>query len=82
LRTSAIGERRNRKRYALRLSLSVRPSEVLAADEILTECTNVSSCGVYFFLQQPADMHPGSRLEFMLTLPSGITRGEPVLCES
>jgi PilZ domain len=71
-------ERRNRKRYALRLPLSVRPTEVLAAEEILTECTNVSSRGVYFFLQQPAGIDPGSRLELMLTLPSEITRGEPV----
>jgi len=76
--TLAITERRNRKRYALRLPLSVRPSEVLAGDEVLTECTNVSSRGVYFFLRQPVGMDPGSRLELMLTLPSEITRDEPV----
>ncbi|PYU26647.1 MAG: hypothetical protein DMG32_09505 [Acidobacteria bacterium] len=71
-------ERRCRKRYALKLPLSVRPSGNLAAGEILTECKDVSSRGVYFFLQQPVNMDAGSPLEIMLTLPSEITGGEPV----
>jgi hypothetical protein len=69
-------ERRSRKRYPLKLALSVRPSGVSAAGEILTQCRDVSSHGVYFFLEQP--INGGSTLELTLTLPSEITQGEPV----
>ncbi len=74
----AITERRSRKRYTLKLPMSVRPSGVSAAGEILTECKDVSSQGVYFFVQQTQNMSVGSPLEIMLTLPSEVTRGEPV----
>ena len=72
----AITERRSRKRYPLKLPVSVRPSGVSAAGEVLTECRDVSSQGVYFFLEEP--LASGSPLEIMLTLPPEITRGEPV----
>jgi hypothetical protein len=71
-----ITERRSRKRYPLRLPLSVRPKGVSPAGEILTECRDVSSHGVYFFLGEP--INSGSTLELTLTLPSEITQGEPV----
>ena len=72
----AITERRSRKRYPLKLPVSVRPSGVSAAGEILTECRDVSSQGVYFFLDEP--LRSDEPLEIMLTLPSEITRGDPV----
>jgi len=72
----AITERRSRKRYPLKLPVSVRPAGVSAAGEVLTECKDVSSQGVYFFLEEP--LTSGSPLEIMLTLPPEITRGEPV----
>jgi hypothetical protein len=72
----AITERRSRKRYPLRLPLSVRPSGLSAAGEILTECRDVSSHGVYFFLDEA--LNSGSSVELTLTLPSEITQGEPV----
>jgi PilZ domain len=72
----AITERRSRQRYQLKLPLSVRPSGARPAVEILTECRDVSSHGVFFFLQQP--LKSGSFLDIVLTLPSEITRGEPV----
>ena len=72
----AITERRHRMRYPLKLAVSVRPSGVSAAGEILAECRDVSSQGVYFFLEEP--LKSGSELEIMLTLPSEITRGDPV----
>lgn len=71
----AITERRSRQRYPLKLPLSVRPSGATAAAEI-SECRDVSSHGVFFFLQQP--LKSGSSLDIVLTLPSEITRGEPV----
>jgi len=72
----AITERRSRKRYPLKLPLSVRASGVSAVGELFTECRDVSSHGVYFFLQQP--LNSGLPLEIMLTLPTEITGGEPV----
>ena len=72
----AITERRRTKRYPLKLPLSVRPSGIPTAGEILTECRDVSSHGVFFFLEQP--LKSGSTLDLLLTLPSEITRGEPV----
>jgi hypothetical protein len=72
----ATTERRSRKRYPLRLPLSVRPSGISPHGEILTECRDVSSHGVYFFLQQP--LNSGLPLEITLTLPPEITGGEPV----
>jgi len=72
----AIVERRGRKRFPLKLSLSVRGSGVSPTGEIHTECRDVSSQGVYFFLQEP--LNSGSVVEILLTLPSEITQGEPV----
>ena len=72
----AITERRSRKRYPLKLLLSVRPSGISALGETLTESRDVSSHGVYFFMQQP--LNSGLPLEITLTLPSEITCGEPV----
>jgi hypothetical protein len=72
----ALTERRSTKRYPLKLPLSVRASGFSATGEILTESSDVSSHGVYFFVQQP--ISSGAPLEIMLTLPSEITRGEPV----
>ena len=72
----AITERRSTKRFPLKLALSVRPSGVRTAGEILTECKDVSSHGVFFFLQE--SLQSGSPLELVLTLPSEITRAEPV----
>ena len=72
----AITERRSRKRYPLRLPLAVRPAGVLPAGAIPTQCRDVSSHGVYFFLEQSISI--GSTLELTLTLPSEITQGEPV----
>jgi hypothetical protein len=72
----AITERRSRKRYPLKLPITVRPSGISAGGEILTESRDVSSHGIYFLLEKP--LKGGSAVELMLTLPSEITRGEPV----
>lgn len=72
----AITERRHRMRYPLKLPVSVRPSGLSAAGQILAECKDISSQGVYFFLEEP--LKSGSQLEIILTLPPEITRGDPV----
>jgi hypothetical protein len=56
--------------------MSVRPSGVPSAEEVFTECQDVSSHGVFFFLQEA--LQSGSPLDIVLTLPSEITRAEPV----
>ena len=78
----AITERRSTKRFPLKLALAVRPSGVRTAEEIVTECRDVSSHGVFFFLQE--SLESGSPLDIVLTLPSEITRAEPirVRCEA
>lgn len=72
----AIKERRSRTRYPLKLPLSVRSTGASPTGGILAECKDVSSQGVYFFLEQP--LSTGAPLEIMLTLPPEITRGDPV----
>jgi PilZ domain-containing protein len=72
----AITERRGTKRFPLKLTMAVRPSGVPSAEEVLTECQDVSSHGVFFFLQKA--LQSGSPLDIVLTLPSEITRAEPV----
>ena len=76
----AITERRSRKRYPLKLPITVRPTGVSTGvstgGEILTESKDVSSQGVYFLLEK--SLKSGSALEITMTLPSELTRGEPV----
>jgi len=72
----AITERRSRKRYPLKLPVTVRPPGVSAGGEIRTESKDVSSHGVYFVMEN--SLKSGSAVEILLTLPSEITRAEPV----
>ena len=62
--------------------MTVRGSGVAATGEISTESKDVSSHGVYFFVEQP--IKSGTPLEIMLILPEAITQGEPirVRCEA
>ena len=72
----AITERRSRKRYPLKLPVTVRPTGVSGGGEVHTESKDVSSRGVYFLMEK--SVKSGSALEIMITLPTEITRGEPV----
>jgi len=72
----ATSERRTIKRYPLKLQMTVRGSGVSASGEVSTESKDVSSHGVYFFLDRP--LKSGSPLEIMLILPEEITQGDPV----
>ena len=72
----AITERRGTKRFPLKLTMSVRASGTPTAEEVLTECQDVSSHGVFFFLQEA--LQSGSPLDIVLTLPFEITHAEPV----
>lgn len=72
----SITERRDRKRYPLKLPITVRPPGASTGGEIHTESKDVSSHGVYFVMEK--SLKTGSALEIMLTLPTEITRAEPV----
>lgn len=54
----------------------MRPAGVRTAGEVLSECRDVSSHGVFFFIQEA--LESGSALDIVLTLPSEITGAEPV----
>jgi len=56
--------------------MSVRPAGVPTSEELITECQDVSSHGVFFFLQDA--IKSGSPLDIILTLPSEITHAQPV----
>jgi hypothetical protein len=56
--------------------MSVRASGAPTAEEVVTESQDVSSRGVFFFLQEA--LQSGSPLDIVLTLPSEITHAEPV----
>lgn len=72
----AITERRSRKRYPLKLPLTVRPPGASGGAEIHTETKDVSSHGVYFLMEK--SLKSGSAVEVLLTLPEEITHGDPV----
>ena len=67
-------EKRRARRFLLTLPLTLTSGEEPAKDAAQTH--DVSSSGVYFELGEAP--HPGSRLEFILTLPTEITLSSPV----
>jgi hypothetical protein len=69
-------ERRTTQRFSMRLPLTVRWTTGAAVGETSTESRDVSSRGVYFFLQK--DVKEGSAVEILLTLPNEITMAGPV----
>ena len=73
---TAGSERRTTQRFSMRLPLTVRWTTGAAVGETSTESRDVSSRGVYFFLQK--DVNEGSAVEILLTLPNEITLAGPV----
>src|ERR1700674_3844277 len=69
-------ERRTTQRFSMRLPLTVRWTTGAAVGETSTESRDVSSRGVYFFLQK--NVKEGSAVEILLTLPNEITLAGPV----
>ena len=73
----SASERRTTQRFSMRLPLTVRWTTGAAVGESSTESRDVSSRGVYFFLQK--DVKEGSAVEILLTLPNEITLAGPVI---
>jgi len=63
-------DQRTTRRFALKLPLSVRTANGSSA-EVAAETEDVSSRGVYFYLE--GEVQEGSVIEFTLTLPQEIT---------
>ena len=68
-------EKRRAKRFPMRLPVAVK-AEQQKLQEQEVETRDVSSSGVYFEFAAPLEV--GSSLEFLLTLPEPITKGNPV----
>ncbi len=69
-------ERRSAHRFETKLPLLVRWATGSAVGEAATESEDVSSRGVYFYLQK--DLPNGSPIEIVMTLPHEITLAGPV----
>ena len=69
-------ERRESRRFLLRLPLTVRWTNESVAREADAESREVSSRGVYFHL--PNGLRRGSPLEIIMTLPHEVTHCGPV----
>ncbi len=66
--------KRRATRFAMALPVAVRTQ--LAEKEATVKTKDISSSGVYLEFSTPMDV--GSSLEFVLTLPGEITKGQPV----
>ena len=67
-----FGERRAKKRFRVKLPLTVRWTNGSLTTEAQTECQDISTGGIYFFLsKQPQD---GSLIEIVVTLPHHLTQ--------
>jgi len=69
-------ERRARRRFRMKLPMTVRWTNLLGAWEAQAECEDITSRGVYFFV--PAEIENGSSVELLIVMPHEITLAELV----
>jgi hypothetical protein len=69
-------ERRARRRFRMKLPMTVRWTNLLGDWEAQAKCEDITSRGVYFFL--PAEIENGSSVELVIVMPHEITLAEPV----
>lgn len=69
-------ERRNARRFSMRLPLHVRLQNGAPSAELSTHSEDVSSRGVYFYVDK--DVKSGSSIEIVMTLPHEVTLAGPV----
>jgi c-di-GMP-binding flagellar brake protein YcgR len=75
-----MSERRTARRYDLSLPILIRATARGAAETHKGKTRDISTRGLYFVLDQ--DLHDGSELDIMLTLPSEMTNGDDVLVKA
>src|SRR3990172_9294721 len=68
-------DKRRAQRFPMELPVAVNPTEV-GIGETTVKTKDISSSGVYLEFNTPMDV--GSSLEFVLTLPAEITKGQAV----
>ena len=69
-------ERRNARRFSMKLPLNVRLSSGTPSADLRTHSEDVSSRGVYFYMDR--DVKSGSSIEIVMTLPHEVTMAGPV----
>jgi len=69
------GDKRRAQRFSMELPVAVKFGETPDA-ETTVKTKDISSGGVYMEFTAPIEV--GSSLEFVLTLPAEITKGQPV----
>jgi hypothetical protein len=67
-----VSESRTSKRFSVQLPIRVHPPH--SKRELRGFTANVSAAGI--FLQAPADLAPGSRIKFEITLPADAVGAE------
>jgi hypothetical protein len=75
-----MSERRCARRYDLSLPVMIRIPAQGSADTRNGRTRDISTRGLYFVIDQ--DVHAGSRLDIMLTLPREMTNGDEVLVKA
>ena len=72
----AKSERRNARRFSMKLPLHVRLTNGAPSADLSTHSEDVSSRGVYFYIDK--DVKSGSTIEIVMTLPHEVTMAGPV----
>jgi len=75
-----MSERRTARRYDLSLPIMVRAAAQGVAETQKGKTRDISTRGLYFVID--SDVHDGSELDIMLTLPREMTNGEDVLVKA
>jgi c-di-GMP-binding flagellar brake protein YcgR len=75
-----MSERRCARRYDLSLPVMIRIPAQGSADTRNGRTRDISTRGLYFVIDQ--DVHAGSHLDIMLTLPREMTNGDEVLVKA
>lgn len=69
-------DRRNARRFAMKLPLHVRLQNGAPGSGLSTHSEDVSSRGVYFYF--PKELKNGASIEIVMTLPHEVTLAGPV----
>jgi PilZ domain-containing protein len=73
--TQPFSELRGTRRITLALPVAVRLAET-PVTELMAQTKDVSARGIYFYVD--SHIQPGSRIEFVITLPPEITMTEQI----
>jgi len=75
-----MSERRSARRYDLSLPIMIRTAAQGSAETQKGKTRDISTRGLYFVIDH--DLHGGSSLDIMLTLPAELTNGDEVLVKA